>query len=58
MTPYDFHTADEAFFTGTATEIMPMVSLDGTKIGCGTPGEVTLEMMRRFRKALEGGTPF
>lgn len=58
LTPFDFHTADEAFFTGTATEVMPMVSLDGVKIGCGVPGEVTLDMMRRFRKATESGTAF
>lgn len=58
LTPFDFYAADEAFFTGTATEVIPMVSLDGNKIGCGRPGEITLELMRRFRKATETGTPF
>jgi branched-chain amino acid aminotransferase len=58
LTVYDFISADEAFFTGTATEVMPMVSLDGSKIGCGTPGEVSLDLMRRFRRLTEMGTPF
>ncbi|HQU19217.1 MAG TPA: aminotransferase class IV, partial [Fimbriimonadaceae bacterium] len=58
LTPFDFYAADEAFFTGTATEVIPMISLDGNKIGCGRPGEVTLELMRRFRKATETGTAF
>lgn len=58
LTPFDFYTADEAFFTGTATEIMPMISLDGNRIGCGVPGEITMDLMRRFRKAIESGVPF
>lgn len=58
LTPFDFYAADEAFFTGTATEVIPMISLDGNKIGCGRPGEVTLELMRRFRKATETGTAY
>ncbi len=58
LTPFDFYAADEGFFTGTATEVIPMISLDGNKIGWGRPGEVTLELMRRFRKATETGTAF
>lgn len=58
LTTFDFYEADEAFFTGTATEVMPMVSLDGNKIGCGIPGEVSMEMMARFRRATETGAAF
>jgi branched-chain amino acid aminotransferase len=58
LTLFDFFEADEAFFTGTATEVMPMVSLDGNLIGCGKPGEVTLDLMNRFRKATDSGVPF
>ncbi len=58
LTTFDFYRADEAFFTGTATEVMPIVKLDGNKIGCGRPGEVTLNLMSRFRKATESGVPF
>lgn len=58
LTVYDVTAADEAFFTGTATEVIPFVALDGTKIGCGTPGEVTCRMMELFREATLGGVPF
>ena len=58
LTPMDIYSADEAFLTGTAAEIIPMVSLDGRKIGCGTPGPVTTEVMRRFREATQTGTAF
>lgn len=58
LTPLDVYTSDEAFFTGTATEIIPIVSLDGTKIGCGKPGKVTLEIMERFKEHTATGVPF
>ena len=58
LTVYDVHASDEAFFTGTATEVIPFVALDGTKIGCGTPGEVTRRMMVLFKEATLGGVPF
>lgn len=58
LTAYDFYAADEAFFTGTATEVIPMVSLDGQKIGCGKPGEITTRIMELFRKDTANGTPF
>lgn len=58
LTVFDVYSSDEAFFTGTATEVIPFVSLDGTKIGCGTPGEVTIEMMRLFREATKSGFEF
>lgn len=58
LTVFDVYASDEAFFTGTATEVIPFVSLDGTKIGCGTPGPVTQEMMALFRKATETGVEF
>jgi branched-chain amino acid aminotransferase len=58
LTPFDVATADEAFLTGTAAEIIPMVSLDKRKIGSGTPGKVTQDLMRRFRRHTSTGTPF
>ncbi len=41
LTRYDFYTADECFMTGTGAEIVPVVRLDGRRIGTGTPGAVT-----------------
>lgn len=58
LTPFDVYTADEAFLTGTAAEIIGMVSLDDRKIGCGMPGPVTLEIARRFREHTKTGVPF
>ena len=58
LTPMDLFSANEAFLTGTAAEVIGMVSLDGTKIGCGTPGEVTLRMMQLFRDHTHTGVPF
>lgn len=45
---YDIYTADEAFFTGTATEIAPIQSLDGRPIGEGRQGPITRELRQRF----------
>jgi branched-chain amino acid aminotransferase len=58
LTVQDMHCADEAFFTGTATEIIPICSLDGAKIGCGKPGPVTAKIMEAFKKATEVGVAF
>lgn len=58
LTVYDVATADEAFFCGTAAEVIAFVSLDGTKIGCGTPGKVTLKAMELFKEAIKTGVEF
>jgi branched-chain amino acid aminotransferase len=50
MTRHDIYTADECFLTGTAAEIVPVVSLDGRTIGTGEPGPVTQDLLRRFRE--------
>jgi branched-chain amino acid aminotransferase len=46
---YDIYTADEAFFTGTASEIVGIRSLDGRTIGSGKPGPVTRDLRARFQ---------
>ena len=48
---YDF---DEMFLTSTSRDITPVVSLDGKKIGKGTPGPVTREILNAFQKEAEG----
>lgn len=37
-TPFDVYKADEAFMTTTPSNIAPVVSLNGIKIGNGVPG--------------------
>ena len=45
---YDLYTADEAFFTGTASEIVGIRQLDGRVIGTGKSGPVTRDLRARF----------
>lgn len=55
---YDVWSADEAFLTGTAAEIGPVVELDGRQIGDGRPGPVTRAIMKAFRDlVMSTGTP-
>ena len=46
---HDIYIADECFLTGSAAEVVPVVSLDGRDIGEGTPGPVTLELLKKFQ---------
>jgi len=39
--------ADEVFLTGTTTEVLPVVRIDGRDVGLGAPGPLT----RRLRAA-------
>src|SRR5690606_33696245 len=41
---YDVYTADEAFFTGTASEIIAIRELDGRTIGTGGAGPVARDL--------------
>ncbi len=47
-------TADEAFFTGTAAEVTPVVEIDGSPIGCGEPGRVTRSLQRLYEDVVRG----
>ncbi len=59
LSTFDAFAADEAFLTGTAAEVIPMISLDTKPIGAGTPGPVTRDLMARFRaKTGVEGVPF
>ena len=58
ITRHDIFVADEAFLTGTAAEIIPLVKADGRPIGTGKPGPITARMISRFREITrETGTP-
>ena len=49
-----FYIADEAFMTGTAAEVTPVVELDDRKIGSGKPGPITRKVQETFQSALRG----
>jgi len=58
LTRHDLYIADEAFLTGTAAEVIPMIKLDGRSIGDGKPGAITQRAIARFRELTrETGTP-
>ncbi|MCA9076733.1 MAG: branched-chain-amino-acid transaminase [Planctomycetaceae bacterium] len=47
---HDVYIADECFLTGTAAEVIPVVAVDGRKIGDGKPGPTTKRLLELFRK--------
>lgn len=48
ITPSEIYSADEAFLTGTAAEIMPIREVNKRVIGEGRIGPVTRRIMERF----------
>ncbi len=64
ITRDELYTADEAFLTGTAAEILPLRELDGRHIGTRAgappvnepirPNSVTAELQGLYRQAVRG----
>ncbi len=50
----DLYLADEAFFTGTAAEVVPIASVDERPVGEGKPGPVAREIIDIFKSAVAG----
>lgn len=48
------YTANEAFFSGTATEVTPIRSVDKIAVGTGLVGDVTRAIQRRFLAIVRG----
>jgi branched-chain amino acid aminotransferase len=48
------YTADELFFTGTASEVTPIRSVDRIAVGSGTAGPVTMAIQKRFMQTVRG----
>lgn len=42
--------ADEAFFTSTLKEVLPIATLDGRPLGSGRPGPLTLRLLEAYRR--------
>ncbi|MBC8441830.1 MAG: aminotransferase class IV [Deltaproteobacteria bacterium] len=49
----DLFSAEEAFLTGTVTEILGIKTIDGVPIGKGKPGEITQKLYRALREKAE-----
>lgn len=48
ITRDEVYIADEAFFTGTAAEVLPIRELDGRLIGSGKRGPITTQLQSMF----------
>jgi branched-chain amino acid aminotransferase len=53
----EVYTADEAFFSGTAAEVVPLREVDDRLIGSGGRGPVTKELQQTFYAAVKGEMP-
>jgi len=57
ITRDEVYVADEAFFTGTAAEVLPIRELDGRIIGAGKRGPLTEKLQAMFFDAVKGKSP-
>lgn len=57
ITRDEVYVADEAFFTGTAAEVLPIRELDGRAIGAGKRGPVTEKLQAMYFDAVQGKLP-
>lgn len=54
ITRDEVYIADEAFFTGTAAEVLPINSLDGRQIGEGKRGPITQQLQSAYFDQVRG----
>jgi branched-chain amino acid aminotransferase len=54
VTRDEVYIADEAFFTGTAAEVTPIVEVDRRRVGSGKPGPITQLMQQKFFACVRG----
>jgi branched-chain amino acid aminotransferase len=50
----DLYTADEAFLSGTAAEVVPINSVDDRVVGDGRPGPITRQLQEIYEAAVRG----
>jgi branched-chain amino acid aminotransferase len=50
ITPFQLFNADEVFFTGTASEIIPLREINKRQINDGKPGPITRRLQAEFVK--------
>jgi branched-chain amino acid aminotransferase len=54
ITRDEVYVADEAFFTGTAAEVLPIRELDGRPIGAGKRGPITEKLQTMYFDQVKG----
>jgi len=55
LTKLDLYISDEMFITGTGAEVCPIVEIDKRKVGTGSPGPITKQLMADFRAYIKSG---
>lgn len=53
----ELYVADEAFFTGTAVEVIPIQEVDGRRIGQGKVGKVSQHLREKYFEITHGQDP-
>jgi len=53
----DLHRLEELFLLGTTTDVMPVVRIDGTAVGDGTPGPIARRLHAELRARLDALRP-
>lgn len=54
ITRGELYTCDEAFFTGTAVEVAPILSIDRKPVSNGKPGKVTYKLREEYDRIVTG----
>ena len=54
ITRDEIYISDEAFFTGTAAEVTPIIEIDDTKIHNGVPGKTTKALQNNYFNLIRG----
>jgi branched-chain amino acid aminotransferase len=57
ITRDELYICDEAFFTGTLAEVLPIREIDHRPVGSGTPGPVTRLMQADYMTTVKGKAP-
>jgi D-alanine transaminase len=51
---HEIHAAEELFFTGTTTDVQPVVKLDDRRVGDGRPGPVAMALQNALMSLMTG----
>jgi branched-chain amino acid aminotransferase len=53
----ELYTADEAFFTGTAAHVTPIIEVDERPVGDGKPGKISQQLQKLYFDTIQGKNP-
>jgi branched-chain amino acid aminotransferase len=53
----ELYIADEAFFTGTAAHVTPIIEIDERPVGSGKIGKITKKLQQLYFKVIQGENP-